>query len=617
MSAIAGLYYPSTPKPVDPGRIAAMADAQAHRGPDGAGVWTAPGVGLGHRRLAIIDVAGSPQPMQSADGALSITFDGAIYNFAALRAELQAQGAVFVTAGDTEVLLHAWAAWGPAMLDRLNGLFAFALHDARRHCLFLARDRLGEKPLCYAQLADGAVAFASELKGLLAHPLLRRVPDVRAIDAYLAFGYVPDDVCLVAGVRKLPAGHALLIARGKGVSTPTHWWSLDFSRRARGSAKALAADLITLLRDAVTARMVSDVPLGAFLSGDVNSAAVVALMAEASRGPVRTYTVGFDASDLDGRGHAKAIARRFATRHRDRIVALDDPSDIDQLARAFDEPFADASALAGYRMCQWAGEDVRVALSDDSAAEAFADHPRHAMLAAEQRVRGLLPAALRTPVFGTLGRLYPTLLPLALDEAEAHARSVTVTAPAVRAALFSAAARREMDGYRAEDRYLQTFRDAPARDALDRAYYAALRYALPGGLLARLDRTSMALGLELRTPLLDHRLIAFLATLPAALWLRGGQGGWLLKKALARYLPPDTIARPSTVIASPVDAWFRGRLAGESAALASSRVLIGTGWFEPATIVRLAEDHRAGRAEHGSILWQLVMLERSMTRIFG
>ncbi|RZM28612.1 MAG: asparagine synthase (glutamine-hydrolyzing), partial [Sphingomonas sp.] len=276
MGGIAGLYYPSMPKPVDPARVRAMVDAQAHRGPDGAGVWTAPGVGLGHRRLSIIDVEGSPQPMTSADGALTVTYDGEIYNFVALRAELEAHGAVFQTSGDTEVLLQAWDVWGPVMLPRLNGMFAVAIHDARRQCLFLGRDRLGMKPLHYTTLADGALAFSSELKGLLAHPLLRREPGLRAVEDYLAYGYVPDDTCLVAGVCKLPAGHAMLVERGRTVPLPQRWWNVDFSMRATGSVRDLAAELQALLRDAVTSRMAADVPLGAFLSGGVDSSAVVA-----------------------------------------------------------------------------------------------------------------------------------------------------------------------------------------------------------------------------------------------------------------------------------------------------------------------------------------------------
>lgn len=630
MCGIAGLFYPGTPKPVDPARIAAMADALAHRGPDGSGVWTAAGVGLGHRRLSIIDVAGSPQPMASADGALTVTYNGEIYNFAELRAELQARGAHFVTAGDTEVLLHGWAAWGPAMLDRLNGMFAFALHDARANTLFLARDRLGVKPLHYVELSDGGVAFASELKGLLAHPLLRRAPELSAVEDYLAFGYVPDDTCLVAGVRKLPAGHALLLERGKPVPAPRRWWDVDFSRRASGSVRDLQEQLLDLMRQAVRSRMVADVPLGAFLSGGVDSSAVVALMAEASRGAVRTCTIGFAEAGLDERRYAEAVAARFATAHRERVVSADDYALIDTLVAAFDEPFADASALATYRVCELAREDVTVALSGDGADEAFAGYRRYRFQAAEERVRGLVPAGLRSSVFGTLGRFYPkadwaprplraktTLLALAEDGAEGYARSVGVTTPALRAALFNQSARSALDGYRAEDRYVRAMRDAPARDALDRAQYADFRHWLPGDILTKADRTSMAVGLEAREPLLDYRLVEFAATLPVSLRLRGGQGKWLMKRALERYLPRDILYRPKMGFVTPISAWFRGALADEARSLASSRTLGASGWFDPKTIARLADDHRAGRAEHGRTLWQLVMLERSMARLFG
>jgi len=629
MCGIAGIFYPATPKPVDPARITAMADAQAHRGPDGSGVWTAPGVGLGHRRLSIIDIAGSPQPMASVDGALTVTYNGEIYNFAALRNELQALGAVFVTAGDTEVLLHGWSAWGPAMLDRLNGMFAFALHDARRQCLFLARDRLGVKPLHYVELSDGGLAFASELKGLLAHPLLRRTPDISAVEDYMAFGYVPDDTCLVAGVKKLPAGHSMLIERGKAVPAPSRWWDLDFSRRATGSAKALEEELVARLREAVTSRMMSDVPLGAFLSGGVDSSAVVAFMAEASKRAVKTCTIGFDEAGLDERAYATEIAKRFATEHRERVVAADDFALIDTLVAAFDEPFADASALATYRVCQLARETVTVALSGDGADEAFAGYRRYKFQAAEERVRRLLPASIRAGAFGTLGRFYPkadwapralraktTLLALAEDGAEAYARSVGVTTPGLRTELFTTEARSALGGHRAEDRYVRTMRDAPARDALDRAQYADFQHWLPGDILTKADRTSMAVSLEAREPLLDYRLVEFAASLPASMRLRGGQGKWLMKKAMERYLPRDILYRPKMGFVTPISAWFRGPLVNEAAGLARSRVLTGSGWFDPATIERLAADHRAGRAEHGRTLWQLVMLERAMKRLF-
>ncbi|SEJ24169.1 asparagine synthase (glutamine-hydrolysing) [Sphingomonas sp. OV641] len=630
MCGLAGLYYPETPKPVDPARIRAMTEAMAVRGPDGEGVWTAPGVGLGHRRLSIIDVEGSPQPMHDETGACSVLFNGCIYNYRELRAELGAKGWVFRTEGDTEVLLAAWAAWGPGMLERLNGMFAFVIHDARTQQLFMARDRMGVKPLHYTRLADGALAFSSELKGLLAHPLMRRVPDLRAIEDYLAFGYVPDDACIVAGVSKLPAGHYLLVQRGKPVPAPVKWWDVSFADRAKGSAKSLEEELIAHMREAVRSRLVADVPLGAFLSGGVDSSAVVALMAEASPQAVRTCTIGFAEAGHDERAYAAAVAERFRTDHDTRVVDAENFGLIDRVVAAFDEPFADASALATYQVCALARERVTVALSGDGADEIMAGYRRYRFQAAEERVRALLPVRFRSQVFGTLGDLYPkadwaprplraktTLLALADDGAEAYARSVGVTTPALRARLFNDAARRALNGHRAEDRYVAAMRDAPARDPIDRAQYADMKIWLPGDILAKTDRTSMAVSLEAREPLLDYRLVSFAARLPASMRLRHGEGKWLMKKAMERYLPRDILYRPKMGFVTPVSDWFRGPLAGEAAALSRSRVLADTGWFDMEVLRSLAETHRAGREEHGRTLWQFVMLERSLKRLFG
>lgn len=630
MCGIAGLFYPATPKPVDPARIAVMCDAQAHRGPDGAGHWTGPGIGLGHRRLSIIDLDGGAQPMALPDGGVVTVFNGEIYNFREVRAELEALGARFATNSDTEVLLHGWRAWGPAMLERLNGMFAFALYDAARQSLLLARDRFGVKPLHYTQLADGAIAFASELKGLMAHPLFRRIPDFRAVEDFLGLGYVPDDACLIAGVQKLPAAHYLLIERGRPVTEPVRWWDLDFTRRATGSRRDLEAELIERMRAAVRSRMVADVPLGAFLSGGVDSSAVVALMAEATPAAVRTCTIGFDEADHDETRWAAMVARRFATDHRTRTVAADDFAAIDTLVTAFDEPFADASALATLRVCALAREGVTVALSGDGADEAMAGYRRHRFFAAEERVRGVLPAGVRGRLFGTLGALYPkadwaprplraktTLLALAESGEAAYAKAVGVTAPETRAALYTSAARHMLAGHFAEWRYIDTMRGAPARDAIDRAQYADIRHWLPGDILTKIDRTSMAVGLEAREPLLDHRLVEFAATLPPRLRIHGGQGKWLMKKALEPWLPREILYRPKMGFVTPISAWFRGPLAGEAAALARSARLAQTGWFEMPVIGALAEAHRSGQADHGRTLWQLMMLERSLARLFG
>jgi len=629
MCAIAGIFHLETAKPIDPARIRAMTDVQAHRGPDGSGVWTAQGVGLGHRRLAIIDLGGGAQPMASADGSIVVSYNGEIYNFRDVRRELEGQGAVFATDSDTEVLIHGWRAWGPTLLPKLNGMFAFALFDAKTQSLLLARDRLGVKPLHYTRLADGSVAFASELKGLLAHPAVRREPSVQAIEDYFALGYVPDDACIVEGVTKLAAGTFLLLERGKPLAKPVTWWDVDFSQRARGSASELEEAMRGHLRAGVTSRMVADVPLGAFLSGGVDSSSVVALMAEASAEAVQSCTIGFDSAAHDETRYAELVAKRFATRHRKRTVAPDDFSAIDVLAGAFDEPFADASALPTWRVCQLARETVTVALSGDGADEIFAGYRRHRFQAAEERVRGALPTGLRRSVFGTLGRYYPkadwapqrfrakaTFEALARDGDEAYARAVGFTGPALRADLFSAAFKTKLQGHRAEDRIVAAMRNAPARDALDRAQYADLKIWLPGDILTKVDRTSMAVSLEAREPLLDHRLVEFGATLPLSMRLRGGTGKWLMKRAMRPFLPDEILYRQKMGFVTPISDWFRGPLASEAARITTT-AFAQTGWFDPAVLARIGTDHANGARDHGRLLWQLVMLEKSLARVFG
>jgi asparagine synthase (glutamine-hydrolysing) len=628
MCGIAGIFHLSTPKPVDPARLELMCDAIAHRGPDGQGVWTAPGVGLGHRRLSIIDVAGSPQPMASIDGRAMLVFNGEIYNYRELRSELRALGAQFRTDGDSEVILAAWRQWGRDCLPRLHGMFAFAIYDLEARTLFLARDRLGVKPLFHAQLSDGSLIFASELKALTAHPMLRREVDPFAVEDYLTWGYVPDNRSILKGVAKLAAGHSLLLRHDAPMPAPVQWWDVSFAERRKGSAADLEAELLHLLRDAVTSRMVSDVPLGAFLSGGVDSSSVVALMAEASSAPVKTCSIGFDESALDESAYAQQIADQFGTDHRSRVVSPDDFSAIDTLVAMFDEPFADASALPTWRVCQLARENVTVALSGDGADEAFAGYRRHVFQHGEDRLRGLLPAGLRRPVFGALGAIYPkadwaprplraktTLLSLAGTSEAGFARALSVTPPELRDLLYTPDLKRQIGDYRAETALEGLMRDAPARSGLDRAQYADLKFWLPGDILTKVDRASMAVSLEAREPLLDHRLIEFAATLPEGMRTQGGQGKWLLKRTMRRYLPDDILYRPKQGFVTPIAQWFRGPLASAARSIGSSAALARTGWFNPACLATIAEAHISGRSDHSRLLWQMLMLDRSMERL--
>jgi asparagine synthase (glutamine-hydrolysing) len=591
-------------------------------------VWTAPGVGLGHLRLSIIDIAGSPQPMASTDGRAILSFNGEIYNYRELREELKGHGAEFHTDGDGEVILAAWQRWGPDCLSRLHGMFAFAIYDVAARSLFLARDRLGVKPLFFAPLSDGSLAFASELKGLLAHPLLRRELDPLAVEDFLAWGYVPDHRSILQGVHKLPAGHSLLLRHDSPLPAPVKWWDVSFAERRKGRAADLEAEMLHLLRQAVTSRMVADVPLGAFLSGGVDSSSVVALMAEASAHPVKTCTIGFDVPGLDETSYASEVARRFATDHRARQVSPDDFDHVDDLVAMFDEPFADASALPTWRVCQLARESVTVALSGDGADEALAGYRRHAFQHREDRLRSVLPQGLRGPLFGTLGALYPkadwapqplraktTLLSLAASSEAGYARAVGFAPPELRDSLYSTEFRRLRGDYRAEQPFEALMRRAPALSGLDRAQYADLKFWLPGDILTKVDRTSMAVSLEAREPLLDHRLIEFAASLPEGLRLRRGQGKWLLKKTMRRYLSDDILFRQKQGFVTPIAQWFRGPLAAAARGIGSSAALARTGWFDNRRLANLAEAHIAGHSDHSRLLWQLLMLDRSLARM--
>jgi asparagine synthase (glutamine-hydrolysing) len=628
MCGIAGLFHLTTPKPVDPTRVERMCDALVHRGPDGSGVWTAPGVGLGFRRLAIIDLAGSPQPMHAADGRAVLVFNGEIYNFRELRRELEAGGAKFRTDGDGETIIAAYQRWGVDCLSRLHGMFAFALYDLDQRTLLLARDRLGVKPLFTARLSDGSLAFASELKGLLAHPLLRREPNLQAVEDYMTWGYVPDHTSLLQGVEKLPAGHYQILRHDAEPGKPVRWWDVSFAERRKGSEADLQAELLHHLREAVTSRMVADVPLGAFLSGGVDSSAVVALMAEASREPVRTCSIGFDEAALDETAYAEQVAQLFATNHQSRRVDSSDFADLDRLAGIFDEPFADASALPTLRVCEVARESVTVALSGDGADEAFAGYRRQVFHAGEERVRGLLPLGFRRSVFGALGRVYPkadwaprplraksTLQALATSGSEAYARAVAICSPELREQLYSPEFMRSRGVYRAEQRWIETMASAEARSGLDRAQYADLMFWLPGDILTKVDRTSMAVSLEAREPLLDHRLIEFAATLPEKMRVHRGEGKWLMKRTMRRFLPDEILHRPKQGFVTPIAQWLRGPLAGAARAIANSAPLARSGWFDAVHIGHLAEAHIAGRSDHSRVLWQLLMLDRSLQKL--
>jgi len=632
MSGIAGIFHIETAKPVDEARLRMMLAPMHHRGPAGAGLWSAPGVGLGHIRLT----GPACQPTVTAQGDLAVICDGAIQNVASLRADLAARGHRFRdddlgafrghsdgaarAHGDGEVLLHGWRQWGEQLVERLEGPFALALFDARAQALWLARDRVGLKPLHHAMLADGSLIFASELKGLLAHPGLRRTAEVTAVADYLACGYVPDDTCLVRGVRKLGAGEALLAVRGRPLPPARRYWDISFADRTRLRGAALEEALRERLRGAVRAAMAGDAPAGALLSGAVESQAVTALMAQASHAPVTGCTIDLTGAPPAAGDPAGRIARRLGVDHHRALLSVDDLALIDRIAAQADEPLADAAALPFLRLCDLTRETMAVALCGAGADEGFAGAARHLTWRRDAAWRGWLPGAIRTALHGTLARLSPGgagPANLMQDGAEACAAAAMVTTPALRAQLWRDEARGALNGYRPEDRMIAALRAAPARNWLDRIQYADIRLALPAAGLARMDRMSMAAGLDVRAPLLDHHLLEFAARLPVRRRIHGRSGKYLLRKAMEPLLPLDTLYRPERGFVLPLDDWFRTVLARQARALAEGSALARCGWFDMRRIARIVEAHRTGAAGHGRLLWQLMMLDRALGRLFG
>jgi asparagine synthase (glutamine-hydrolysing) len=599
-----------------------MTDRIAHRGPDGCGFHIIHGVGFGHRRLAIIDVAGGQQPLFNEDGTVSITFNGEIYNYKELMVELERKGHRFKTRSDTEVIVHAWEEWGETAVNRLRGMFAFAVWDENRQTLFLARDRFGKKPLYYAVLADGRLLFASEMKSLLVCPDVPRAIDLTAVEDYFAYGYVPESKSIYSHIRKLPPGHHLTVIRGRPLAEPVKYWDLSFESDSKiRTEEQTQHELVEQLREAVRMRLISEVPLGAFLSGGVDSSAVVAMMAETSE-LVNSFSIGFTRATYDETQYADEVAARYETRHHKRIVDADDFSLVARLATVYDEPFADASAIPTFRVCALAREKVTVALSGDGGDELLAGYRRYRWHQSEETVRKIVPDFLRRPLLQTAGRLYPkldwaprpfraksTLLELAEGTIDGYFLNVSMFGDQVRRSLFSSKFMRDLQGYHAREELARHFKAAPTDDALSAAQYADIKTYLPGDILVKVDRASMANSLEVRAPFLDQGFAEWTTSLPAKQKIRGSEGKYILKRALESRLPQNILYRPKQGFSVPLAEWFRGPLQSTVRAALSGGQLLETGWFEPRFISTAVEQHIRGLRDNSRLIWSLLMFE--------
>jgi asparagine synthase (glutamine-hydrolysing) len=629
MCGLVGIFDTRGRRGIDPELLRRMNTSLGHRGPDGSGEHVAPGIGLGHRRLAIIDLSGGHQPLYNEDGGVVVVFNGEIYNFKELVDELTAAGHVFRTHSDTEVIVHAWEEWGAASVKRFRGMFAFALWDETRQTLFLARDPLGKKPLYYA-LVDGLLLFGSELKAVIACPAVSRTLDPRAIEDYFAYGYIPDPRSIYAAVAKLPPAHGLSWHRGEEAPMLEPFWELPFDRPWRGELEQAQAELYQRLREATRLRMVADVPLGAFLSGGVDSSAVVAMMAGLSDEPVQTFSIGFGDPEHDETGYARRLAERYRTDHHVREVSPDDFGLLDRLAGIYDEPFGDSSAMPTYQVCALARERVTVALSGDGGDEMFGGYRRYALNGKAEAVRRLIPECIRAPVFGALARVYPkadraprwlraktTFQELALDGCGAYFQAVSVMNDGLRARLFSPAFRRELQGYNAIEVLHRHWERAPTDDILLKTQYVDIKTWLAGGILVKVDRASMANSLEVRAPLLDHTLAEWSARLPADLKLKGDNGKRVLKRAMEPFVDRDLLYRPKRGFSMPLCRWFRGPLRSRLETMASGSLLAESGIFDQDALRTLAAQHLSGRNDHAAALWLLLMFDAFLARSAG
>ncbi len=618
MCGIAGVFHPNrgdSPESV----IRRMTDAISHRGPDGEGFFLQPGLALGHRRLAIIDPAGGHQPMFNEDRSIAIVFNGEIFNFETVREELAGLGHVFENRCDTEAIVHAWESWGADCVSRLSGQFAFALWDSNRQALFCARDRTGEKPFYYTHV-DGAFVFGSEIAALAAYPGTPRTLRPEAVDDFFAYGYVPEPGTIFEGVMKLPAAHTLLLDRSGRPPRIERYWSPPEHTEPAEAAQT-AALLRERLTQAVGRCLVSDVPLGAFLSGGVDSSAVVAAAALQRSTKLDTFTVGFDGAE-DETPFARQVAERYATtQHNDRAAATDMIAAARLQARVFGEPFGDSSAVPTMTVCRLARQHATVALSGDGGDEVFGGYRRYRWHNLVSGVRRHLPAGVRRHAVGTLAALYPkldraprflrakhTLTELSLDSVLGYARTITRTQEADRHALFSPALRAQIAGHDPFTPVRAVMDGAHEADPLLQAQLTDLATWLPGDILTKVDRASMAASLEVRAPFLDHEFLSWGLRLPTSLKIGSGGGKHILKKALEPLLPHDILYRPKQGFTSDLAPLFRTQMA-RVRRLVLGPVMLESGLFDEAAIGRLLDAHEFGARDHAQIIWLLLAFE--------
>jgi asparagine synthase (glutamine-hydrolysing) len=587
----------------------------AHRGPDDQGVMVKDGVALGMRRLSIIDLAGGHQPISNEDGKVTVVFNGEIYNYRELRNDLEPRGHHFQTHSDTEAIVHAYEEYGEACVDHFRGMFAFALWDARQRRLFIARDRVGKKPLYYTVTPQGTLVFGSELKCLLEHPEVRRELNPEALDLYFSFGYVPDPLSIFRGIHKLPPGHHLSFTDGR--LSIQEYWDFPYEPVEARPEEDYLEELRALLDEAVRVRLIADVPLGAFLSGGIDSSTVVGLMSRNMDQPVKTFSIGFHEDSYNELKYARIAARHFGTNHHEFIVTPDICAVVDELVWHFDEPFFDSSAIPTYMVSKLARQHVKVVLSGDGGDELFAGYTRYVV---DRKRSGFarLPRVLREGVMQPLGRHLPHGAPgrnyihnVAFDPLDRYIEDLSVFTKLNKHSLYTADFRRQLrDG---EDGAAARYREIAARintgDPVDPLLYLDSKTYLPGDILTKVDRMSMATSLEARVPLLDHRLIEFVTRIPASLKMKGLETKHIFKRAISDLVPAEILNRPKQGFGVPIQKWINQQLRERLRDTLMDRRARERGYVEARYVEVLLDEHERERRDHSAELWTLFMLE--------
>jgi asparagine synthase (glutamine-hydrolysing) len=618
MCGIAGIALGDR-RPVERELVERMCQAQAHRGPDARGVHLADGVGLGIQRLRVIDLLTGDQPIHNEDGSVTVVLNGEIYNYRELRRRLSGNGHRFSTDGDTETIVHLYEERGSACVRELHGMFAFALWDSRRRQLLLARDRVGKKPLFYCE-RPGALSFASELAALMQDPEVPREIDHHAIDAYLAHGYVPAPLSAFAGVRKLMPASVLTYRDGE--TQIERYWHLDYSsKRSPCPEREVEEEVRSAIRKAVRRRMIADVPTGAFLSGGIDSSAVVAAMAEASPQPVKTFSIGFAEKRFNELPYARRIAQEFATDHHELLVRPNAIEILPTVVRHYGEPFADHAAIPSFYLARFAREHVTVALNGDGGDEGFAGYQRYTtnlLLAESDRLpiglrRTIAAAARRTPggwdARGLPSRLARLVAASDLDRETRYLNQRSMFTAAERAQLYTPEYSALLGSSRADEAILAPWRASTATDLLDRMLDVDVNSYLPGDLLAKIDIATMAYSLEGRSPLLDHELMELAASLPSRLKAGRGQRKRILRSALRGWVPDEVLDAPKRGFELPVAQWFRGDLREYAHDMLLDPVATARGWCRERSVRQLLDEHSTGARDHGRGIWTLLMLE--------